>query len=246
MRRVAVLSRSDTRRRAAAARPLLRVVSALSTSVDVAARDSRDGVLQRRKMRAAEHQGVRLRFASNSVRDSGATTSVDDLALDQSFFRQRTRTAGTAGWITSTSGAARVDGADISAAVHRAFGGDDGDGTVEALPRARLPRPARSRRSTGTGANASSSAGNATPDAVLHATTSIFTLPLHERACRLHRIARDGVAALGAVGQPRGVAEIDETLARQPRHQRAHHGQSAHAGIENADRPRRSSGGLAK
>src|SRR4051812_36009076 len=55
-------------------------------------------------------------------------------------------------------------------------------------------------------------------------------------ACRLHRIAAHGLRVLGAVGQARGVAEIEEVFLGQARAQGFKDGQAAHAGIEYANR----------
>ena len=59
---------------------------------------------------------------------------------------------------------------------------------------------------------------------------------LHQGACGLYRVACYRVGALGSVGQPRGVSQIDEALAWESLRERPHHGQPAHAGIENAYR----------
>ena len=75
-----------------------------------------------------------------------------------------------------------------------------------------------------------------TAEAVLQATTSALTPRATSASDGLQRVAHDGLAALGAVGQARGVAEVEEVLVGQARAQRREHGQPADPGIEDADR----------
>ncbi len=63
-----------------------------------------------------------------------------------------------------------------------------------------------------------------------------FHAALVQQARRLQGILADRCGTLGAVRQPRGVAEIDEVFAGQPVEQCAQHGQPADAGVEHADR----------
>ena len=63
----------------------------------------------------------------------------------------------------------------------------------------------------------------------------VSVLLADQKARALHGVARDGAARLRSVGQARGVAQKGETGARKPLHQSAQDGQSAEAGIEDAD-----------
>ena len=58
------------------------------------------------------------------------------------------------------------------------------------------------------------SGASATAEAVLQATTTIFTPSCDQEPRRLQRIGLHGLGALGAVRKPRGVAEIDEASRR--------------------------------
>ena len=78
--------------------------------------------------------------------------------------------------------------------------------------RRRRARQARSRRSPGPAPAPRATGASATADAVLQATTSIFTPCVEQETRRLERIGLHRLGALGAVGQARGVAEIDEAL----------------------------------
>ena len=126
------------------------------------------------------------------------------------------------------------DGADIGAAFYRAFGGDDGDGAFGRSAHRRLrtrhnhAHDRHRREHFLQGRQRNGGRGVARHHQHLH-------LALHQRPGGLHRIACDGVAALGAIGQARGVAQIDELFMGQARHQRAHHREATDAGIENAD-----------
>src|SRR5438552_13787745 len=53
-------------------------------------------------------------------------------------------------------------------------------------------------------------------------------------------VAAHGVLGLGAVGDPRRVAEINHRLARQPREHGTRHGEPADPGIKHAEWGRRS------
>ena len=58
---------------------------------------------------------------------------------------------------------------------------------------------------------------------------------LNQRLGGPHRITGDGLRTLGAIRQPRRVAEIEEIFARQRGDQRAQHREPTDTGIEHAD-----------
>ena len=112
-------------------------------------------------------------------------------------------------------GPQREDRALIGAALHGAFGREHRDAAAGGGFAGRLRAgldDADARAATGI---VRASAGNAVAEAVLQATTSALMSRLDERLGRAHRITRDRLGALGAVRQPRGVAEIEEILVRQ-------------------------------
>ena len=78
-------------------------------------------------------------------------------------------------------------------------------------------------------------ASRPTAAAVLQATTRHFTPCAGQCRCGLHRVARHGVRALRAVGQPRGIAQVHEALVRQRAQQRGQHREAADPRIEDAD-----------
>ena len=57
----------------------------------------------------------------------------------------------------------------------------------------------------------------------------------HKELARLDGVAQNRIAALGAVRQPRGIAQIQEIFARKLGSQRAQNGEPADAGIEYPD-----------
>ena len=129
-----------------------------------------------------------------------------------------------------------VNGLGIGAAIHRTFRRDHGDALVlrrgHAGPRAgldhpdhrhRIPRLLQHVKPDGRG-------GIAGDHHHLHA--------FGEKETRgLQGIGLHGLGALRAVRKPCRVAEIDEALGGQPCRQRPQHGQSAHPGVEDPDRP---------
>ena len=60
---------------------------------------------------------------------------------------------------------------------------------------------------------------------------------IDQEPCRLERIGLNRLGALGAVREPRGVAEIDEMLVGEARDERPQHRKPAHSGVEHPDRP---------
>jgi hypothetical protein len=60
---------------------------------------------------------------------------------------------------------------------------------------------------------------------------------LDQQARRLDRVAGDRLGAFGAIGQARGVAEIQQRFGRQTVAQRTQDGQAADTAVEDADRP---------
>ncbi len=79
-------------------------------------------------------------------------------------------------------------------------------------------------------------AGNPPAEAVLHATTSALMSSSRSFCAACTEYFRNGLSALGAVRQPRGVPEVDERFARQLRPQRLEHRKPADTGVEHADR----------
>jgi len=58
-----------------------------------------------------------------------------------------------------------------------------------------------------------------------------------QKALARQGVSLDRARALGAIGDPGRIAEIDDIALGQGRPQRTHHGQTADAGVENADAP---------
>ena len=88
---------------------------------------------------------------------------------------------------------------------------------------------------TGMG-SAASSAGRATAEAVLQATTSAL-MSYSNSACGVgQRVAGDDLTRLGAVGNPRRVAQVDGGLQREALHQRLEHREPADTRVEDANR----------
>ena len=166
-------------------------------------------VLQHGKMGAAQHQPARPRHGRQQRVQIAMRRQ-----LARSGRRRRPSSAsgtnsGQACCTTGMCGASVLDGADIGAALHRAFGGDHRDGAFRRRGhrglRARLDHADHRQRRQRFGQRRQRGGGCGV--AGHHQQLDVVR---HQRARRLHRIARHGVGALGAVGQPRRVAQIDE------------------------------------
>jgi hypothetical protein len=122
----------------------------------------------------------------------------------------------------------------VGPAPHRRFGGNDGDVAAGRGSAGRLGArldDTDDRQGADPGAHrvqAHRGGGVAGHDQAFHA------VPRQRLRC-LHRIARHGLRALGAIGQPCRVAEVHEALVRQGPHQRGEHREAADPGIEHTN-----------
>ncbi len=194
---------------------------------------------QHREMRAAEHERVGMRVVCAShehVVEVTVNHPLDDGPIGPAFLGQRDE---------QRTGARRDDCARqlpgdrqlVGPAPHRTLGGKHSDATCAR----------RATSSSGAGfeyaehrhwrklmrerIECDGRRGVAGDHEALH-------VALAQQSRRLQRILANRTCALGAVRQPRGVAEVDETFERQALAQRTQHGEAAYARIENADRCR--------
>ena len=187
-------------------------------------------------MGAAEHDGVRRRRPLEQRAEIELRGGGRDRGLRPALLGERDEhLAGPLHYAHLASEG--LNGTGVGLALHRAFGGDHRDAPVarggDGSSRARLDHPDhRHRRERFCQRGKRHGGGRVAGDHHhLHALGD-------QEPRRLQRIGLHRLGAFGAVGEAGGVAEIDESLLRQPRSQRAQHREPAHAGVEDPDRAR--------
>lgn len=193
------------------------------------------GFAEQGEVRAAQHQGVGPVGPSRGeqVAQIAAGDALDDGAVHPAFLGQgHEKGAGPA--LDAGLGAQGGDGLLVGAAGDGGFGGDDHDTLVAAGGHGGLGTGAHDPED-GQGREVFAQfrqGGGGGGIAGHHQHLDAF---VHQASCSLERVADDGVAAFGAVGQAGRITKVEQVLAGQAAGDGFEHGQAAHAGIKDAD-----------
>ena len=186
-------------------------------------------------MGAAQHQRIRRRSAAEQRPEIVFRRRLGGGQVRPAFLGQRHEHL--AGLLHDLGVCHQLaDGARIGAASDRALGGDHGDAAIarggDAGPRAGLDHADHRNVLPGLLQEIERHRRGRVAGDHQH----LYAL-VEQQPRRLQRVGLHRLGALGAVRQPRRVAEIDEAFAGKPRHQCAQYRQPAHAGVEDPDRP---------
>ena len=186
------------------------VVAAESTTRRVGPKLPADRAREQRKMRAAEHDGVDARI---EMREISLGDGIDRFAFAPALFGQRHEHL--AGNLRDMRvGTQREDRALVGAALHRAFGGEHRDAPADRRFAGRLRTGLdhadhRQRRKS------FAQAGQRGRGCRIAGHDQRLDAAAHQRLGGAHRITRHGFRTLGAVGQTRGVAEVQKVFVRK-------------------------------
>ena len=181
-------------------------------------------------MRAAQHERI------NPLLDQGfevtRNDSIRDRIIQPSFFDQRDKErTGLAGHFEG--GIERLQGSFVSAALHGRASADDSDMTVASGGDGGL----------GTGTNYTDDRdwtglfqfrqGHGRGGVAGH--DDDFRIPFHEHPGDFDTVTFDRARAFAAIGNTRGVAQVNDALGGQQVAQRFDHGEAPNAGVKDAD-----------